>query len=326
MFAYVIPRAEADVVQASVSKEHLVYRVDKSEEVILLSKTPITSLHKYPVIHNNHPFILVSRALRREPTSIQVRNAIIGGDSYFSVIAGPCAVESEEQLVAIANVLSRWGVVLMRGGAFKPRTSPYSFQGLGEEGLRMFREVADAHGMAVVSELLDLSLLEVVYPYVDVIQVGSRNMFNYQMLKVLGQVDKPILLKRGMYATVEEWLLAAEYILLHGNEQVILCERGIRSFDPYFRNILDFNAVALLRELSHLPVWVDPSQGSGRRDIILPLAKAAQTIGAHGVMVEIHPTPDVALSDGFQSLTLDEFEVMMQQLKTTTSTLVKAQD
>ncbi len=320
MFAYIVPPSEAESA-ARAAGPH-VHRVPTDGRVLFISSRPVRALAGYPVVQNEHPFILVSRALQSDTTRIEVNSVSVGG-AQFAVIAGPCSVESEAQLREVAQVLARWDVRLMRGGAFKPRTSPYSFQGLGEEGLRMFRRVADEYGMAVVSELLDLSLLETVYPYVDVIQVGSRNMFNYQLLKALGRVNKPVLLKRGMYATVEEWLLAAEYILLHGNEAVILCERGIRSFDPYFRNVLDLNAVALIRELSHLPVVVDPSQGTGRSDIIPPLARAAQAVGAHGLMVEVHPRPEEALSDGFQSLTLEEFDAMMAQLNQPSIPLIR---
>ncbi len=301
--------------------EKILFRTPLPEGEIWITPQRVASLPPgVEAYESGFPFLLVSRAFRKKDTRIAVGEAILGGKA-FEVIAGPCSVENPEQMETLAAHLSRAGVRIMRGGAFKPRTSPYSFQGLKTEGLRLLREVAHQHHMAVVSELLDLSLLDTLYPYVDVIQVGSRNMFNYHMLKELGKVDKPVLLKRGMFATVEEWLLAAEYILAHGNDRVILCERGIRSFDPYFRNLLDLNAVALVKQLSHLPVVVDPSQGTGRSDIIIPMARAAHAVGADGVMVEVHPRPEEALSDGFQSLTPEAFDTLMAGLPASPSSV-----
>lgn len=312
MIGYVVPSSAAAQMAQLLPPDKVLFRVTRESEEWWVSR------HRVPdppagveVYESEHPFLLVSRAFRKANTVIAVRDAVIGHGG-FTIIAGPCSVESPDQMDTLAAHLSASGVRLMRGGAFKPRTSPYSFQGLGIEGLQLFRQVADCYGMGVVSELLDLSLLDTLYPYVDVIQVGSRNMFNYHLLKELGKVDKPILLKRGMFATVEEWLLAAEYILAHGNDQVILCERGIRSFDPYFRNLIDFNAVALVKQLSHLPVVIDPSQGTGRRDIIIPMGRAAHAVGADGLMVEVHPQPEQALSDGFQSLSLPQFDRLME--------------
>jgi len=256
---------------------------------------------------------LVSRESKREDSVIWVGNVPIGGD-FFNVIAGPCSVESEEQINEIARALSRLGVRLLRGGAFKPRTSPYSFQGLEKEGLMMLKEAANSYNMKVVTEVMDTMMIDLVYEYADVLQVGTRNMYNYALLKALGKVDKPILLKRGFMATIEEWLLSAEYILCHGNERVILCERGIRTFERSTRNTLDLSAVPVVKALSHLPICVDLSHGTGRRDMIPPLAKAAVVAGAHAIMVEVHPRPEEALSDGYQSLNFEEFAMVISSV------------
>lgn len=240
------------------------------------------------------------------------------GDGFFNVIAGPCAVESEEQLYHIAENISDMGIGFLRGGAFKPRTSPYAFQGLKTEGLKILKEASDRYHLKVVTEVLDTSLIERVYPYADVLQVGARNMMNYQFLKELGKVDKPILLKRGMSATVEEWLSAAEYIMLGGNENIILCERGIRTFDTSVRNTFDLAAIALAKQLSHLPVIADPSQGTGRRSLVEPTSLAAVAVGADGLMIEVHHQPEEALSDGFQSLYLEQLRNLMPKIKAQT--------
>ncbi|MBC7331133.1 MAG: 3-deoxy-7-phosphoheptulonate synthase [Synergistetes bacterium] len=256
---------------------------------------------------------IVSRESKREDSVIWVDDVPVGGE-FFTVIAGPCSVESEEQIHETARGLSRLGVKLLRGGAFKPRTSPYSFQGLEREGLRMLREAADAYGMKVVTEVMDTTMIDLVCEYADILQVGTRNMYNYALLKALGKVDKPVLLKRGFMATVEEWLLSAEYIACYGNEKVILCERGIRTFERATRNTLDLAAVPVVKSLSHLPVCVDLSHATGRRDIIPPLAKAAVVAGAHAIMIEVHPKPEEALSDGYQSLNLEEFAMVMSSV------------
>lgn len=256
---------------------------------------------------------LVSRESRREDSVIWVDDIPIGGN-FFNLIAGPCSVESEEQINETAKALSSLGVRLLRGGAFKPRTSPYSFQGLEEAGLRMLRDAADRYGMKVVTEVMDTTLVDLVYEYADVLQVGTRNMFNYTLLKALGKVDKPVLLKRGFMATIEEWLQAAEYIASHGNERIILCERGIRTFERATRNTLDISAVPIVKASSHLPVCVDLSHGTGRRDLIPPLAKAAIAAGAHAIMIEVHPNPEEALSDGYQSLNFEEFAMVMSSV------------
>lgn len=256
---------------------------------------------------------LVAKESKDSQTVITLGDQQIGGND-LCVIAGPCAVESEEQIFEIAKNISDLGVKFIRGGAFKPRTSPYAFQGLKKEGLILLDNVSKEFGLKVVTEVMDTTLIELVYPYADVLQVGSRNMMNYQFLKELGKVDKPILLKRGMSATVEEWLLAAEYIMLHGNENIILCERGVRTFDTSLRNTMDIAAIPLVKELSHLPVIADPSQGSGKRSMIKPLSLAAIAAGADGLMIEVHNEPEEALSDGFQSLYIHQLAEMLPDI------------
>jgi 3-deoxy-7-phosphoheptulonate synthase len=257
---------------------------------------------------------LVARQDENHQSVIRVGNETIGGKE-LCLIAGPCAVESEQQLDEIAKGVSELGIKFMRGGAYKPRTSPYAFQGLKKEGLRLLKNVSDKYGVKIVTEVLDTSLIEEVYPYADILQVGSRNAKNYAFLKELGKIDKPILLKRGMSSTITEWLLAAEYILLGGNENVILCERGIRTFDTSVRNTMDIAAIPLAKELSHLPVIADPSQGTGKRSLVTPLSLAAIAAGADGLMIEVHNNPEEALSDGFQSMYLDSMKEMVQVLK-----------
>jgi len=268
------------------------------------------------------PYRLASRQWKREGTQISVKGIEIGGDSLF-VIAGPCAVESEEQLDTVASFVSSHGVPFLRGGAYKPRTSPYSFQGLQKEGLRLLQQASVKYGLGVITEVMDLALLDEVYPYTDIIQVGSRNMKNYHFLKELGKVDKPILLKRGMDATMEEWLLAAEYLLVGGNEQVILCERGIRTFDDSTRNTMDIASIALAKELSHLPVIADPSQGTGSSKLIKPLSQAAIVANADGLMIEVHNNPEEALSDGPQSVNFKQFEEMIPMINATAKLMGK---
>lgn len=259
---------------------------------------------------------MVSLDWKKERTVIAVRGTEIGGDELL-MIAGPCAVETEEQIDKVAAHISELGIPFIRGGAYKPRTSPYNFQGLQEDGLELLRQVSQRYNLGVVTELMDLSLLPKVYDATDIIQVGARNMKNYHLLKELGKVDKPVMLKRGMDATVEEWLLAAEYILLGGNERVILCERGIRTFDTSMRNTMDIGAIALAKQLAHLPVIADPSQGTGRRSLVGPMSAAAVVAGADGLMIEVHPDPENALSDGQQSLNFDEFDEILPLIKST---------
>ncbi|MGB1094178.1 MAG: 3-deoxy-7-phosphoheptulonate synthase [Bacteroidia bacterium] len=258
------------------------------------------------------PYQLVSLEWKSQKTTFEINGVEIGKD--LLMIAGPCAVENEEQIYTISEFLSKKGVRFMRGGAYKPRTSPYSFQGLKKEGLELMRRAADDHGLAVVSEIMSASQLDEFVENVDILQVGTRNMQNYPLLRALGKINKPVLLKRGMSSTIEEWLLAAEYILSGGNEQVILCERGIRTFETATRNTLDIAAVPLVQQLSHLPVIVDPSQGTGVRDIVDPVSVAAIAAGADGLIIEVHNQPEEALSDGDQSIYLDQFETLQKRL------------
>ncbi len=260
-------------------------------------------------------FRLVAKEYKDTPTVVPVGAEQIGAEE-LCLIAGPCAVESEDQIFEIAKHISDLGIKFLRGGAYKPRTSPYAFQGLQKEGLRLLGAVSKEFNLKIVTEVLDTSLIEEVYPFADVLQVGSRNMKNYQFLKELGKVDKPILLKRGMSATVEEWLLAAEYIMLNGNENIILCERGIRTFDTSLRNTMDIAAIPLVKELSHLPIIADPSQGSGKRSLVNAMSLASIAAGADGLMIEVHNEPDSALSDGFQSIYMHQMAELLPLLKT----------
>lgn len=268
------------------------------------------------------PFKLVSREFREEDTLIKVRDVTMGGD-YFTIIAGPCAVESSEQLIEAAKAVKKAGAKMLRGGAFKPRTSPYSFQGLGEEGLKMLAEARKITGLPVVTEVLDVRYLDLVAEYADVVQIGARNMQNFLLLTELGKVKKPILLKRSFSATIEELLMAAEYVVKSGNPQVILCERGIRTFETYTRNTMDISAIPLIKGLSHLPVVVDPSHASGKRELIEPLSLAALAAGSNGVLIEVHPNPEEALCDGPQSLNFAGFEETSAKLINLASALNK---
>lgn len=261
----------------------------------------------------NNAFPLTKKTPENPQTIIEVNGIKIGGED-LAIIAGPCAVESEEQLYTIAAFLANKGIKIMRGGAYKPRTSPYSFQGMMEDGLKLLRGVSQKYDMAIITEVLDLSLLDTVYPYTDILQIGARNMKNYHFLKELGKTDKPIMLKRGMDATLEEWLLAAEYILMGGNQQVILCERGIRTFDHTTRNTMDIAAIPLVKQLSHLPIIADPSQATGNREIVGPLSLAAVAAGADGLMIEVHNNPEKALSDGPQSLRFEQFSDLLDKI------------
>ncbi len=260
------------------------------------------------------PYKLASRHFRPGGTLIKIRDVEIGGNQVV-VMAGPCSVETREQIDQIAEVVARGGAKVIRGGAFKPRSSPYSFQGLGEEGLKMMREAADRHGLLVVSEVMDQTQIPLLSTYADILQVGARNMQNFNLLRELGLIRKPILLKRGISATIEELLLSAEYIMSGGNYEVILCERGIRTFENSTRNTMDISAIPVVKSLSHLPILADPSHGTGRRDKVLPMARAAVAAGADGLLVEVHHDPDHALSDGAQSLRPQQFADLMQQLK-----------
>lgn len=260
------------------------------------------------------PYKLAAKEMRPEGTGIQVGELRIGG-GYFGIIAGPCAVESENQLLETAEGLKKAGAKGLRGGAFKPRTSPYSFQGLEEEGLHLLAKAREISGLPVITELMNLTELDLVARYADIIQIGTRNMQNFGLLRAVGRQSKPVLLKRGLAATVEEWLMAAEYIMAEGNTNVILCERGIRTFETATRNTLDLSAVPLIKSLSHLPIIVDPSHGTGKRKLVLPMAKAAVVAGADGLLIEVHPDPANAWSDGEQSLDLSGFENLMRQIE-----------
>ena len=266
------------------------------------------------VIKLTSPYKFVSREFKKADTIIDVKGHLIGGDN-FMLMAGPCSVENREMLSNIAKEVKKGGAVALRGGAYKPRTSPYDFQGLGEVGLRYLREVADENDMLVVTELMDSDDLELVSSYADIIQIGARNMQNFSLLKKLGKLDKPVLLKRGLSATINEFLLSAEYILAHGNQNVILCERGIRTFETMTRNTLDLNAIALVRELSHLPIIIDASHGTGKRSLVGPLTLAGIMAGANGAMIEVHENPDCALSDGPQSLDFKLFDKVANNIR-----------
>jgi 3-deoxy-7-phosphoheptulonate synthase len=256
----------------------------------------------------------VNRKSKPDPTIVNVNGIRIGSEEVV-IIAGPCSVENHEQLMETAKAVKSSGGMILRGGAFKPRSSPYNFQGLGEEGLKLLVEARKETGLPIVTEVMDTRLVELVAGYADILQIGSRNMQNYPLLKEVGMLRKPVLLKRGMMATIEEFLLAAEYILNQGNEQVILCERGIRTFETSTRNTLDLSAVPMLKHLSHLPVIVDPSHGTGHRWMVPPMAKAAVAAGADGLIMEVHYKPEEALCDGHQSLSPDEFARLMVDLK-----------
>jgi 3-deoxy-7-phosphoheptulonate synthase len=267
------------------------------------------------VVRITQPFKLASRQFKPEGTIVDLGRGVTIGGKEVAIAAGPCSVESREQIHEVAEAVSKAGAKILRAGAFKPRTSPYAFQGLGEKGLQLIREAADKFGLFVVSEVMDLSQIPMMTSYVDVFQVGARNMQNYFLLRALGEVQKPVLLKRGMSATIEELLLSAEYILAGGNYNVILCERGIRTFETYLRNTLDIAAIPVIQKLSHLPIVADPSHGTGRRDKVAPMARAAVAAGADGLLIEVHNDPDHALSDGAQSLDPAQFEQLMKEVR-----------
>ncbi len=265
------------------------------------------------VIQVSKPYKLVSREMKPDDTIIRIGEDGIGG-SELAIIAGPCSVESRSQILEIAGMLREMGVKFLRGGAYKPRTSPYSFQGLREEGLEYLKEAAMKTGMHIVTEVKDTETMSLVAEYADILQVGSRNMYNYSLLERIGKQRKPVLLKRAFSATIEELMMAGEYVALQGNYQIIFCERGIRSFDTITRNSLDLNAVPLVKRISHLPIIVDPSHGTGSWDLVIPMAQAAVAAGADGLMIEVHQDPSAALSDGFQSLRPDKFRNLLERL------------
>ena len=257
---------------------------------------------------------LASRTFQPEDTIIKLKNSTIG-DKELTIMAGPCSIESESQMEETADYLSKLGIKILRGGAFKPRTSPYAFQGLGENGLKIARKAADKYGMCITSEVMDISQIPLLVDYVDILQVGARNMQNFNLLKELGHINKPVLLKRGLCSTIEEWLMSAEYIMSGGNRNVILCERGIRTFETSTRNTLDISAIPVIKKLSHLPIVADPSHASGFRDKVAPLSRACIAAGADGLIIEVHNNPEKALCDGAQSLYLEQFEELHSQLK-----------
>jgi 3-deoxy-7-phosphoheptulonate synthase len=266
------------------------------------------------VLRITEPFKLASRAFKREGSVFEIDGIKIGGNEVV-IMAGPCSVESEEQIFNIAQHVKSSGAKILRGGAFKPRTSPYSFQGLGEEGLKLLRSAADSCGLKVITEIMDKSQIDLIEKYTDILQVGTRNMQNYMFLRDLGKASKPVMLKRGIAATIDEWLMSAEYILSGGNQKVILCERGIRTFETATRNTMDISAIPVVKRKSHLPIVADPSHGIGIRDKVIPMARAAVAAGADGILVEVHHDPDHALSDGAQSLFPDQFSQMMKEIR-----------
>ena len=276
------------------------------------------------VLRVSKPYKLASREFHPEDTrvSIPVPCVSLGsvqiGGSEVVMMAGPCTVESEKQLMTTAEAVRKEGAVILRGGAFKPSTSPYGFRGMGEEGLKLLANARSEFGMAVITEVMTPSDVPMVCEYADILQIGTRNMQNYMLLDEVGRTNKPVVLKRGMSATIEEWLLAAEYILAQGNRNVILCERGIRTFEKVTRNTMDISAIPLIKRLSHLPIISDPSQGTGRRDLVAPMSQAALAAGTDGLLIEVHPNPDEALKDGAQSLTIDQFQSLMPQVQAVT--------
>ena len=274
------------------------------------------------VVRVTEPYKLASRVFHPEDSIIQVKNVRIGGDEVIAM-AGPCSVESEEQMDQITQAVRKAGAKILRGGTFKPRSSPYSFQGLGKEGLRILRDTAERYKLLTLSEVMDREKIALVSEFVDILQVGARNMQNYDLLRDLGKIRKPVLLKRGLAATIEETLMSAEYIMAGGNYEVILCERGIRTFEHFTRNTLDISAIPVIQMLSHLPVIVDPSHGTGRRDKVAPMARAAVAAGADGLLIEVHHDPENARSDGQQSLYPQQFEDLMHQCSMIASVIGK---
>lgn len=319
------PESQIEKVMAHLLEKGIkVHRSDGTTRTVLGVIGDASSLDKglietfdgvFEVVKVSEPFKLTNRKYKPEGTVVQIDDVRIGGDEVV-VMAGPCSAENEQQVYSSAAAVKRAGAKILRGGAFKPRSSPYSFQGLGEAGLRLLRTAANEHNLKLVSEVMDISQIELVEKYVDILQVGARNMQNYTLLRELGRARKPVLLKRGISATIEEWLLSAEYVLAGGNRNVILCERGIRTFESYLRNTLDISAIPVVKKLSHLPIIADPSHGTGRRDKVAPMARAAVAAGADGLLIEVHCDPDKALSDGAQSLFPSQFDQLMAELRT----------
>ena len=313
-------KAVTDLVKSSGCQVHL----SRGDEVTIVGvvgdKTKLfgSNIELNPgvdrIVQVTESYKLVNKKFHPHPTVVNVGNAVIGPDT-LTVMAGPCAIESEEQLMTTAKEVKKAGATFVRGGAYKPRTSPYSFQGLEEEGLKYMKEVHEETGLSVICEVTSLHAIESAVRYVDMLQIGARNMQNFELLKEAGRSGMPVLLKRGLAATIDEWLNAAEYIISEGNPNIVLCERGIRTFEPSTRNTLDLSAVCVLRKKTHLPVIVDPSHATGVREYIEPLAKASVAAGADGLMIEVHPDPKHALSDGPQSLTFGEFDVLMNDIR-----------
>ncbi len=299
-------------VREIVGEEEIIFGAVGKSRIDLRSVEVLDGVNS--VIPITKPYKLASRELKKEDTIVKAGNIKIGGNRVM-VIAGPCAIESRERMLEIAAEVAKAGAVMLRGGAFKPRTSPYAFQGLGEEGLKYLKEAGESVGLPVTSEIVSPEYVDMMLDYVDVYQIGARNMQNFELLKAVGRTGRPVMLKRGLAATIEEWLMAAEYLMAHGTDDVILCERGIRTFETYTRNTLDLSAIPVVKKLSHLPVIVDPSHGTGLREKVIPMALAAVAAGADGVMVEVHTEPDKALSDGPQSLFPEQFEKLMRDIE-----------
>jgi len=314
-------KEKEDLKEVLRSENYLIREIEGVEETILgVVGTVQRDANHFEILPGvkkaipiSKPYKLVSREMHPSPSVINVGDVAIGGDRLV-VIAGPCGVEDRKRTLDIARTVRKSGAVLFRGGAFKPRTSPYSFQGMGEEGLRILQEVREETGLGIVTEMTSTSQADLMMKYVDVVQIGARNMQNFELLKCVGRIGKPVLLKRGLSATIEEWLMSAEYILSEGNDQVILCERGIRTFERYTRNTLDLTAVPVIKKLTHLPIIVDPSHATGIRDKVSPMARASIAAGADGLIIEVHTEPDKALSDGPQSLYPEQFEQLMRDL------------
>ena len=312
------------VIDAMTESGVEVHRTTGQSQTILAAVGPTASLdlskfELLPGVMHVHrissPYKLAGRGWRPEGTVVEFRNGVKLGGERVLAMAGPCSIESREQMFETAEQVKASGGTFLRGGAFKPRSSPYSFQGMGIPGLELMREAADAHGLLVVSEVMEIAQIEPMLRYVDLLQVGARNMQNFNLLRELGQARKPVLLKRGMAATVEELLLSSEYILSGGNYQVILCERGIRTYETATRNTMDISAIPVVKKLSHLPIVADPSHGTGRRDMVAPMARAAVAAGADAILVEVHPNADKAASDAAQTLYLDQFDNLMGELR-----------
>lgn len=300
-------------------RPHLSYGEEKTIIGVIGDERQITDSYfkSLPGVENVIPILkpykLVSRDFKKESTIVKVENVLIG-NGHRVVIAGPCSVENEEQIIKSAQIAKKYGANLLRGGAYKPRTSPYTFQGLGIEGLKLLQQAKKVTGLPIVTEVMEVSEVEIVAEYADVLQIGTRNMQNFRLLQAVGRINKPVLLKRGMSATLQEFLMSAEYILSEGNYNVILCERGIRTFVDYTRNTLDLNIIPAVKKLSHLPIIVDPSHGTGKRDFVIPLSLAAIAAGADGVIVEMHPDPNKSISDADQTISPEQFADLMKKI------------